>query len=430
MISFPPGPVQCPYGSVVKDGVTQTAVWLTLDLLPVDLVTQILLKRPSARQAFASAAVALTELCQQNPAPPPAFTLADFAGTAVDFVAPGTISPDPFLAKLWQYVTYYAWVTFCQCVPPPPVGTGCAVGPDPTTVTWSTAAPLHLAPFYGTVSQCGDLNGNCYPIVSVNVHWDSAIAPNVPGGVPVSFALREGSVDRLHCGLSSILSAGTSIGPFDAFWQIPFDAEPTTTLDISLYEPSWTNGQIILSGMTLCDAKITGICPPPPTDWTDIPNPPATAPCSVEDLCNLLNSFLHQLVGITNNSTTVVNTTTNTNTQVTDITVGNTTVYSQNPEYREGASWTVTDQGEQAIAQGTRALSVSLLEWPPPLDPRPSSPLEFWNVGWVRTGNDVGWDRKAWLRTQAQRVVPSWPAFNRFSWTLAAGVTIQVTELL
>jgi hypothetical protein len=150
--------------------------------------------------------------------------------------------------------------------------------------------------------------------------------------------------------------------------------------------------------------------PAPPPSVTNITVAPFPAPG-----CSDPNAVCQIIWNIKNNTSLVQN---------------NTYLSLPPTAYQGGTETIIQGQGEFAVASGTLALSVTVLANPPSLDPRPDDPAEYWNLGWIRTGNAVGWDRKAWIRTSGQRVFPPWPSFDRFAWTLADGVILNVQELM
>lgn len=384
--------------------------------------------------------ISVDNLCASNPQVPEAFTDDDFIHKLEDVLSsafPGA----PFMSKLVEWVQYGAFLNFCDCpgseAPPPFTPTGSCNNLQQTTCTphgmgWDSASLGKLC------------TGQCSYVV--NLDWVFSQQPNArvfvwpfsdqPPNYHPACVPTESFVQELHgtwtavnggCGAGYEFTPG-QYGPYlsttssicslqspDVFSQdiqimvsIPSDTGPGST-------NRW--GFSAHASMICTEAPVQ---PPPPT--TTFPPAPAR-PCDSATVCDitwLINNFLTNQYQVTTNS----------NTQVTNITIGAAPVVALPPTYQPGSSWSISGSGEQAVAAGTLALSVVITGNPPPLDPIPTDPPDFYNVGNIITGDDEGWDIRRWVRRSPMRIFPTRTPMTRFAWNLADGVTMTVTELV
>jgi hypothetical protein len=389
----------CPAGSSPKPGAPAT-YWVTSQDIQSWVGADTYSRLAPWVWNLAEQLIAVDELCAGDPPQPP--TISD---TDVLLASSNPISAIGFANRLTDFAKWWVWSQQCQCNPESTCATSdidvvwgqnLQFNPSGPGFVWPTQHP-------GT-SSVQDFTYYPWPEVCPNVDitiWMGTTS--TPGQPQLVTSIQDCSgtlYQQSHiCGQPQPveLQGGTCAngGPgIRLVWL--------WSVDPSQY-PDW-HIRIANTGTPPSPTPA-----PPPDQITITVEPYPTPPCStIGDICSIIWN-------IKNYQTTIQN---------------NTYVNSAPTQYTEGNSYTISGQGEQAVASGTRGLAVVVTANPPNLDPRPDDPAEYWNLGWLRTGNEVGWDRKAWIRTSGQRVFPPWSSFDKFAWTLAEGVTLTVTELV
>jgi hypothetical protein len=370
---------------------------------------------------FAPQLFSVDALCATPPEVPPVFVNGDWGSAIGDFL--NTSFPNPaFMVKLNQYVQYGMFERFCQCG---------ASGPPVTPPSGGITVPANP-----TGQWNHSLNG-------IAISSYTMVCPIPPTGTNQQFEFTVGwtsvtgqTADTTGaCGMAVyFIPAGTTAAPAQPYVinQTPITAcnlanfrqvnvvlpySATQQWEVGLWQTSQTAS--VVNGFYL-----TPSCAPlsPTTPTLTIPVKP-TSPCDATTLCDLTwiiwNTQQTQYAITANNQSTTNN-----------IAIGITPVTVGSPSYTDGATHSISGSGSAATALATRALRVQLTGWPIPLDPRPTVPPDFYNVGWVVTGSGQQWDRRTWIRRTPQFVQPLNQPLTQFSWGLADQVTATVTELL
>jgi hypothetical protein len=389
----------CPAGSSPKPA-APSSVWISQD----DIQRWVGLNQYAMLAPWiwnmATELVDVPTLCSTEPE-----QLAGFTNLDLQIASSNPVSAFLFVQDLKKYARWQAWSENCQC-------NGAAA---------CTTETYHLV--LGT-NMCFRTDGPTfqYPTVGVGanntctrtyIDWPSSCAtvdvtvwlgePGSPGQPQLVTHIWSGQGQiyaQSHImGTPQTVTLGAGIAGLTGYGlHVAWD----WNVDPHNY-PNWT----------LVVTPHTTVGPPTPA-----PGPPViniNIPIRIGPTCGTISDVC-QIIWNTQSYQNVIN--------------SNTYINALPPAYQGGVETTIQGQGEHRVAPGTLALSVTVLANPPALDPRPDDPAEYWDLGWIRTGNAVGWDRKAWIRTSGQRIFPPWPTFDRFAWTLADGVMLNVQELM
>lgn len=389
----------CPAGSSPKS-TSPTTYWITANDIRSWVGADTYSRLAPWVWNLAEQVVAVSDLCSREPPQPPTITDTD-----VLLASSNPISAIGFANRLNDFAKWWAWSQLCQCNGSAActtqtydlvLGQNLQFNPNGPSFVWPTTTPgITTAPgetYLALPPSCLDVNitPSLMPLTvqQPQLRWliqdctSQLYNQSHIFGQPQHVTIRSGTCANGQPGVT-----------FQWAWNV----------DPNNY-PHW---QMVISPVSGTVGPPTPA--PPPTNITitiaPYPNPN----------CGTLNDVCAIVWNIKNYQTAIQN---------------NTYTDSHFTDYTFGVQTQISGQGEHAVAAGTRGLLVTAESIPPQLQPKPTDPPEYFNVGWLRTGNSIGWDRKAWFRTSGQRVFPPWPTFTRFGWTLADQVVLEVTELL
>jgi hypothetical protein len=403
----------CPNGAVPGPNAPATGwVWVGLAAYAGSKLPEWLRIIPWLGAALGNQLLNVSTLCNSNPDPAPGLTPADYALAGIDLVAGPLIGGDA-IAKIWQNIYYDAFQQWCVCnAYTPPAGGPCFsysyhAGP-------SDFGTFHIPGLFPTADGWYyPLDPAGIPITSVPNCTFTILSTSQPNPFGVN-------IYTLPSNTSRMLSITDTPAPFS--WTVDLSSAVTagdTGWRLMIQGAQSGFPPAVPNPLDLqVDHKSTGSCPAtipgPHVDVTiNVPTAPALK-CDATTLCEINWAIQNQ----TNVGINVTNT-------------GTTQILDEHPTtYGTGASYTVSGQGVQVVAQATLGLVVQLDALPSGAVPTSTDPPRYYDIGWIMMGAGDALDGKKWLHSSGDRFIPAFPEIDRFHYNLSPDVQITVTELV
>jgi len=405
-------PLACPNGaSPNQTGVAQDFLWAGWNLLNSDTATKPQELYPWLPGAFLPTLVSAADICAKAPQLPEPLTKEDILSISVPTVFGGTLS-GAGIAKIQAYIAYAAYQYLCEC-------TSGVVNPcQATTIALSTSTNMCYAKSAsGYVWPSAD-RGVVQTTTKGMYLWDFG-CPVVDVFVDTVPHIPNLVINPLHIydGANIDHGAETQAGGTMTVTLSPVPGSTTQT-GISLIICTFDNGARPNWTVTItphAGQGPIGNTPPDPPTIINITVPPAPPlVCDNNTICQLLHG-----IGIQQN--TNINITTSSLTEI---------LSSTPSTYVPGNSYQVAGSGVQVVAQGTLGVVAEIVSIPPSFVPSASDPPRYYDIGWLMMGAADALDGKKWIHSTGDRFIPAFPEVDRVHYNLAAGVSINIVELL
>lgn len=368
----------CPYGASPKPGIPlDTEVWLDKSDLPPEIIEILTLFIQSAWASITAQLVNPIGICSENPDPPQPINVLDIIGFTGGVVPPPTQILGSLLIKVYSWLRYAQFLTWCECNPPPttpgnncadppvsfPLGSlGSIAGPFPITVDQAVLDSWPVQPgggwswgFDGRAIVSGaatDGNNLDIQIQAIDGSWipgPDLQALNAQSGV-CRYPLYQASVPRF--GTNTAIRIVNNAGGTYTISELDFCFCPSVLAPPSL--PTQ-----------------------PPLDG--VPAPPPLL-CGTEDLCGMITELAHRLTVIAG--------------QVSDIQAA----LTSSSTYSVLDEMTMPLEGQRTLVLGTRAVSVELTDLPDgAYTSALGNPRGLMRVGSLRWWDGIGYSPRRFI---------------------------------